>query len=359
MTVDAVGGVWRYAMELARALRPLRVETVFAGLGPRPSPEQEREAERNGRLVWTNEPLDWMVRREDQLDGVGKALERIADEHDIDLMHLNLPSQACGLETARAVVVVSHSCVVTWWETMRGTPLPAEWEWQRRRNAEGFARADAIMAPSGTHAQCLHRCYGSLRRLSVVHNGISACLHGAAKEPFVFAAGRWWDEGKNASVLDAAALGSPWPVRMAGATESPEGQGVALRHAQALGAIPHSRLLSEVERAAIVVSPSLYEPFGLAALEGARAGAALLLADIPTYRELWSKAAVFFDPRDPEDLADAIRRLVADPALRADLGDRALARSRLYAPHRQARATLEAYASAGRPVTAASTARSA
>lgn len=344
MTVDCVGGVWRYAIELARALKPQGVDTVFAGLGPRPSREQECEAVRTGELVWTRHPLDWMARHERELDGIPQALEELADALDIDAFHLNLPSQACGLQGARPVVVVSHSCVVTWWKAMRQAPLPPQWLWQQRRNAQGLARADAVVAPSGSHADLMQSCYGPLARLSTVHNGISAFLHGAAKEDFVFAAGRWWDEGKNAGVLDAAAARSPWKVRMAGGMAGPEGQRAKdLRHAQALGELPHMRLLDEIRRAGIVVSPSLYEPFGLAALEGARAGAALVLADIPTYRELWSQAALFFDPRDPDALASAIDRLAGDPDLRREMGDRALARSRIYSPHLQARAMAGIY----------------
>ena len=78
-----------------------------------------------------------------------------------------------------------------------------------------------------------------------------------------------------------------------------------------------------------------------AMLEASRA--ALVLADIPTYRELWSQAALFFDPRDPDALASAIDRLAGDPDLRREMGDRALARSRIYSPHLQARAMAGIY----------------
>jgi glycosyltransferase involved in cell wall biosynthesis len=47
----------------------------------------------------------------------------------------------------------------------------------------------------------------------------------------------------------------------------------------------------------VFVSASRYEPFGLAVLEAARAGCALLLSDIPTFRELWAGAAAFVRPR--------------------------------------------------------------
>lgn len=99
--------------------------------------------------------------------------------------------------------------------------------------------------------------------------------------------------------------------------------------------------------AAIFVSPSLYEPFGLAALEAARSGAALLLADIPSYRELWQSAAVFFDARSPEALADAIERLAADAPGRAGLAAAAAERASAFTPERQTAALLRAYARAG------------
>ena len=345
MTVDAVGGVWRYAMELAAALRPLGIEVIFVGLGPRPTAEQSAEAERMGRLMWLEEPLDWMTTDQAALDRLPTLLTRLVDKYQVELLHLNLPSQACGLDVPVPVVVVSHSCVVTWWKVMKTSALPPEWQWQRERNSAGFKRADAIVAPSASHADLLDRCYGPLPGLSVVCNGIAAFLHGEAKEPFVFAAARWWDEGKNAAVLDAAAETASWPIYMAGPRRSPAGHEVCLDHVTALDELPYEQVLNLTRRAGIFVSPSLYEPFGLAALEAARAGAALVLADIPTYRELWSGAAEFFDPHDAGQLGRKINEMAADAELRADLGSRALARSRRFTPDVQARSMAELYGS--------------
>ena len=343
MTVDAVGGVWRYAIELATALRPLGVKVLLAGLGPRPTPEQEREARRVADLVWLDQPLDWTVEDETSLDGFSMAIERLVEEHEIDLLQLNLPSQACRISTDKPVIVVSHSCVVTWWEAMVGGDLPAQWNWHKRRNLAGFHRADAIVTPSASQADLLFRCYGPLPGLRVVPNGIGAHLHGDRKEDFVFAAGRWWDEGKNASVLDKAAAECSWEVRMAGALEGPHGGSVVVRHATALGELRYDDVLSQVRRAGILVSPSRYEPFGLAALEGGRAAAPLVLSNIPTYREFWNEAAVFFDPLDPASLASVLNALAADASLRFEMGQRALARSRRFSPGTQARQMTELY----------------
>ena len=81
---------------------------------------------------------------------------------------------------------------------------------------------------------------------------------------------------------------------------------------------------------AILAAPALYEPFGLGVLEAAQAGAALVLGDIPTLRELWDGAATFVDPRDHTDLAHTLRgRLNSRDALRR-AGALAQERARAY-----------------------------
>jgi glycosyltransferase involved in cell wall biosynthesis len=86
-----------------------------------------------------------------------------------------------------------------------------------------------------------------------------------------------------------------------------------------------------MRRAAIFVSPALYEPFGLGVLEAASSGCALVLADIPTFRELWDGAAVFADPRDAAALTQAIATLCRDSDLAADLQMKARTRATRYA----------------------------
>jgi hypothetical protein len=53
----------------------------------------------------------------------------------------------------------------------------------------------------------------------------------AREQPFVLSAGRWWDEGKNGAVLDAAAAHTGWPVVMAGPLDGPNGQHFSGHHA--------------------------------------------------------------------------------------------------------------------------------
>jgi len=76
-----------------------------------------------------------------------------------------------------------------------------------------------------------------------------------------------------------------------------------------------------------------------------RSRSALVLADIPTYRELWHEAALFVDPHDAEAFADAANRFADDDALRAKLSAEALRRALDFTPQIQAKAMAELYQS--------------
>lgn len=343
MSVDAVGGVWRYAMDLAAQLRPLGYQFTFAGLGPRPTPAQFEEAQRTGEVVWLDAPLDWLVEDERALDVVAPLLSTLVAERNVDLVHLNLPSQAAGLVIGVPLVTVSHSCVVTWFAGVRGSRVPSEWLWQKRRNRAGFDNSDLILAPSRSHATMLADAYGPISGQRVVYNGSRAIPGSTQKKPMVLAAGRWWDDGKNGATLDQAASMVDWDVVMAGSNRGPAGQFVPIEHADHRGELPHREIRSLMARAGIVCSPSRYEPFGLAALEAAAARAALVLSDIPTYRELWNGAALFAPPSDARAFADAINLLSRDPGLRERFASAAHRRAQELTLVAQAQAMADVY----------------
>ena len=344
MTLDAVGGVWRYAMDLAGALRGGGVDTVFLGFGPPPSSAQRAEAESLGSLDWADAPLDWLAEGPEALAPIPDMIAAAARRHGADLLQLNLPSQAAGLDTDRPVLVVSHSCVTTWFRAVRGTGLPPGWEWQRDINAQGLARADLVVSPSRSHAEALAACYGPLPNLHVVLNAITAPEPSRAPEkPFILGSGRWWDEGKGGAVLDAAADLTNWSVRLLGPSHGPNGTAFTPQHATLEGELPHAGAMTLMREAGIFVSPSLYEPFGLAVAEAARMGLPLVLSDIPTFRELWDDAAIFVPPGDPEALAFALDRLACDPHQRRRLSEAARRRSRRFTPEAQATAMLDLY----------------
>jgi glycogen synthase len=142
----------------------------------------------------------------------------------------------------------------------------------------------------------------------------------------VLGSGRFWDPAKNLAALDAAAAGLAWPVVLAGEL----GEASPVVNTEATGVLDPEALAKLRREAAIYAAPALYEPFGLGILEAARDRCALVLGDIPSLRELWSGAALFVDPSDEGALRGALRSLVADPHLRADLAKRAHRRAAAY-----------------------------
>ncbi|GGK44897.1 glycosyltransferase family 4 protein [Salinarimonas ramus] len=361
VTCDAVGGVWRHALDMARALAPHGIETVLVAFGPEPSVDQRQEARgvEGLTLLWFDHPLDWLVADETALDGIPAVLDGVATLYDVDLLHLNYPSHARGLQTVRPVLVMAHSCMATWWAAMRrgetfaedAGDLPDAFALNARLVRQGLARADRVIAPSRAHAHAMRVAYGPLPGLAIVPNASFAESRAAEPEPseggpVALAVGRWWDEAKNAATLDAAAALASIRVVAIGATDGPQGQSVAFAHAQARGALPAQETRAALARAAVFVSPARYEPFGLAVLEAAQEGCALVLADIPTFRELWEGAALFVDPHDAEGFAAAIDRIAGDPRLHALQAAAARERAAAYDPDLQAERLLALYADA-------------
>ncbi|MBC7137897.1 MAG: glycosyltransferase family 4 protein [Defluviimonas sp.] len=345
MTLDAVGGVWRYALDLAAGLGQHGIRCAFLGFGPEPGGEARAEAEALGPLDWSDCPPDWLAPDPAALAQVPGAIADAARRQRADLIHLNLPSQAAALKVPVPVVSVVHSCLPTWFAAVRGGGVPAQYAWHLGLNAQGMANSDCVLAPSRSLAAQIARVYGTSRlsRVRVVHNASRAPERQTADTPFVLAIGRWWDEGKNGAVLDAAAPMLDWPLLMVGAAEGPNGAVLPIAHAQHRGPLSHPMTQELIGRAGIFVAPSLYEPFGLAVVEAARAAVPLVLADIPTFRELWDGAALFFPPRDAQALAEVLRRLQADPDERRRLGRAAQTRAARHAPGPQLRAMLTLY----------------
>ncbi|MGH9639144.1 MAG: glycosyltransferase, partial [Bryobacteraceae bacterium] len=73
ITTDAVGGVWRYTLDLAAGLARQGVEVLIASLGPRPSPEQRRQVWRipGAALQESDFALEWMPNPWRDVDAAG------------------------------------------------------------------------------------------------------------------------------------------------------------------------------------------------------------------------------------------------------------------------------------------------
>lgn len=83
-----------------------------------------------------------------------------------------------------------------------------------------------------------------------------------------------------------------------------------------VGHVDHSELLALLHRAAAVVLPSHYEPFGIVALEAAAAGAPLVTSNVGGLGEavISGQTGMSCPPRDIAALAEAVRTVLSDPA---------------------------------------------
>ncbi len=81
------------------------------------------------------------------------------------------------------------------------------------------------------------------------------------------------------------------------------------------GHLDHTELLDALHSAHAVVLPSHYEPFGIAALEAAAAGAPLVTSNVGGLGELVinGQTGMSFAPRDLAGLATAVRQVLDDP----------------------------------------------
>ena len=113
------------------------------------------------------------------------------------------------------------------------------------------------------------------------------------------------------------------------------------------GRIDRDELVRRYQRASLVVVPSRYEGFGLAAVEAMACGTPVVACAAGALTEVVGAAdgGVLVPPDNPDALASAIADLMARPEVRTILGKRGSVRvSETYAWPRVARATVGAYA---------------
>lgn len=344
MTADAVGGVWTYALDLSRELVSRGLAVDLAVLGPSPSDGQRADAlqagvtvfEHPGRLEWMDEP--WR-----DVDEAGEWLIALDRARRPDVVHVNGFCHAAAPWSA-PVVVVAHSCVLSWWRAVRGEDAPDRFDEYRARVSNGLRAAALVVAPTAAMLGEIESHYGRPDASRVISNGRAFTpATNIGREPLVLAAGRLWDEAKNMAALCEAARDLSWPVCIAGNAQHASATCAMPSHVRHLGCLDAATLCAWFARASVYALPARYEPFGLSVLEAALSGCALVLGDIQSLRENWDGAALFVPPDNPRAIAAAIQELIDDERLRRHCAERARARAMPFTSGRMADAYLSAY----------------
>jgi glycogen synthase len=289
-----------------------------------------------------------------------------ADAVDADVVHCHtwyscLAGVLIKLAYGLPLVVTVHSLepLRPWKREQLGGGYDVS-AWVERAALEA---ADAVVAVSaGARADVLRLFAVDPARVHVIHNGIDPALYRptadvdalarrgvALDRPYVLFVGRVTRQKgiihlvRAIDDLDPAAQ----VVLCAGAPDTPAiaaemEAAVAAIQARRPGVIwiremlPREDVIQLYSRAAVFCCPSIYEPFGLINLEAMACGAPVVASAVGGIPEVVAdgetgllvpvalRGEAPFEPVDPagfsRDLAAAINRLLADPALRARLG---------------------------------------
>jgi glycogen(starch) synthase len=322
VTTDTLTGVWTYTRELVTGLVTSGARVTLVSLGEVPLPQQTVWMENLHGLDYrpTAFRLEWMQDGERDVEDSSCYLESVVREVKPDVLHLNQFSYG-SLPVDIPRVVVAHGDLISWWISVHGhEPRETRWlGWYRGVVSRGLNEATAVVAPSCWMRDCLSDCYTRPRRAVVIYNGRNPIYFNPylSKDDSVLSVGRLWDAGKQVSLLtrhphpfSVCIVGSEnptytprTPIR-ADVKLSTDQSCLALRGPQT-----EAQLRTLYSRAAIYAATSRYEPFGMAALEAALSRCAIVANDIPTYREIWGDAALYFRTNDADSLAEVIQAL--------------------------------------------------
>jgi glycosyltransferase involved in cell wall biosynthesis len=110
-----------------------------------------------------------------------------------------------------------------------------------------------------------------------------------------------------------------------------------------LGRVPDEQLALWYNVATVVAYPSLYEGFGLPALEAMACGTPVLASDASALPEVVGKGGLLLDPADEPAWREGLRSLLSNETLRAELSEKALAQASDFSWERSARETAAVY----------------
>ncbi len=101
--------------------------------------------------------------------------------------------------------------------------------------------------------------------------------------------------------------------------------------------------------AAAFAFPSLFEGFGIPALEAMAHGVPVVCSEVEALREVCGDAALYFDPFDVDSISEALTRAITDSQLRIDLSRQGRVRAAQFSWLQSAQQTLAVYEQAARP----------
>ena len=293
----------------------------------------------------------------------------LAPLRDVDVFHA--PFNLLGRGIPCPTVVTVHDVMwlqhPTWAEGLSlATPFKAAF--YRDGILRALRRATRIVAISHATAAAI-RCVepSAAAKVRVVHHGVDARFRPSTdvdglrrrlserfglRRPYVLVVGQNTPSKNHAAILRAFALADAAGVELVLLQRLYAGRrGGLVRLAGELGVRERVRFLQRASSADVVsllqgaellLQFSLYEGFGMPALEAMACATPVIVSDTPALREVVADAGVVV-PLSTRLLASSLRRVLAQPAWRQELAARGLERCRSFSWRRSAALHLEVY----------------
>lgn len=344
-------GTERYALEIIRALIEVAPEQQYVLYFNQPPPPDLLP--RSSRVRWRVIPARrfWTLGR--------LSLEMVRRPPDV----LFVPAHSLPPILPRASVATVHDLGYLHFP---GEHPPATRLLRRLSNRWSARRATQVVAISGATRDDLVRHDGvPTERITVVHHGKAPWFQPVQDRDQLAAVQARYDldrpyfifvgtlqPRKNLERLLAAfdQLAVTHPKPLLALVGGIGWQTERLRHALAgirardrvrlLGYVPDDELPALYSGSLALAFPSLYEGFGLPALEAMACGAPVLTSSTSSLPEVVGQAGLLVDPLSTEAIAAGLGRLADDPELRRTLGERGRLRASLFTWEHAAHQTL-------------------
>lgn len=119
----------------------------------------------------------------------------------------------------------------------------------------------------------------------------------------------------------------------------------AQKYVHYLGYLSDAQLVTAYKKATLYVFPSLMEGFGLPCLDAMSISLPVVCSDIPVFKEVYGNAVWYFDPNDPNDIAQKVIEVASSPKLQQELAKRGKTHCQKYSWDKLAKETLAIYES--------------
>lgn len=281
-------------------------------------------------------------------------------KENLDLLHV--PHFNVPVFYPKNFVITIHDIL---WHTKKGfdvTTLPpimylAKYAGYRLVVKNAVARARAIFVPSKSVAEEVSKRFpGVKHKVYVTYEGVEVLPHGGKKPKgdYILYVGNLYPH-KNLETL-VQALSRYHVLEHGNKLKIVCGRGVfsdklkqflkkecAEKFVELKTNVADKELSMLYRNAQALVFPTLSEGFGLPGLEAMSAGTPVVCSDIPVLREVYGNAALYFDPKDSQDLANKIQHVLTNRMTRINLVNAGKTQIKKYSWRKMAKKTLNIY----------------